>query len=198
MRITPWALGAAALLVLTGCSGGDETDTAGVETSPSASEEASEVPSDPTDPACLVGDWVLTEAAMQGFYDAIASEVEGITFVATGQAGLSFTPTDYRWTPEFTLNLEVSGVEGQGVTTGTLGGTWTADEGVITTVLGDNSLTTTVTVNGVTQDGSELLGGILASDPINNTPFDCSDPNAPVLQFETSSGRTPVTLTRAG
>ena len=198
MRHATLALTAAALLVLAGCSAGGETE-AEVDPDTSATDTAPEpAPVDPLDPACLVGDWVVTEDQMQSFYDALMGEIEGITFVATGFAGLSFTDTDYRWTPEFTLTLEIVGAEGKGVTTGTLGGTWTATEGVITTSVGDNNLAAEVTVNGATQDGSALLGSIINSDPINDTPFDCSNPDAPVLQFETATGRTPVVLARAG
>lgn len=200
MRRASLSLTAVALLVLAGCSAGDSTE-ADVDPSDGVSTETAETeaaPTDPLDPACLVGDWVLTQEQMQGFYNALATEVDGITFTAEGSAGLSFTATDYRWTPEFTLVLEVAGLEGQGATTGTLGGTYTAADGVITTTLGDNNLSATLTINGTTQDGTELLGSFITSDPINNTPYDCTNPDAPVLQFETSTGRTPVVLTPAG
>lgn len=200
MHRTALASTAIAILLLAGCSAGDETEP---EVDPTAAEvdatDGDDTPSsDPLDPACLIGDWVLSQDQMQSFYDAVASETEGITFTAEGSAGLSFTATDYRWTPEFTLTLDISGLEGQGITTGTLGGTYVAAAGVITTTVADNNLSGTVSVNGVTQDGSELLGAMIASDPINDTPYDCSDPDAPVLQFETATGRTPIVLARAG
>ena len=190
---------AAVLLVLAGCTASGTTD-AEVEPTDAAAEGSTEstTPSDPLDPACLIGDWVLTQEQMQSFYDAVASETEGITLTAEGSAGLSFTDTDYRWTPEFTLILDFAGVEGRGVTTGTLGGTYTAAAGVITTTVGDNNLSATLTINGAEQDGSELLGAFISSDPINDTPYDCTDPDAPELQFETATGRTPIVLVRAG
>jgi hypothetical protein len=200
MRRASLSLTAVALLVLAGCSTGDSTDAEVDPDAPISGEgvETDAPPTDPLDPACLIGDWVLTQEQMQSFYDAVASETEGITFTAEGQAGLSFTATDYRWTPAFTLRLEVAGLEGQGVTTGTLGGTYTASDGVITTTVGDNNLSATLTINGATQDGSELLGSFITSDPINDTPYDCTDPDAPVLQFETATGRTPIVLSPAG
>lgn len=198
MRRASLTLSAVALLVLAGCAPDGGTD-AEPDSPVSAEGVETEAPSsDPLDPACLVGNWVLTQEQMQSFYDAVASEAEGITFTAEGSAGLSFTATEYRWSPEFTLILEVAGLEGRGETTGTLGGTYTAAEGIITTTLGDNNLAATLTINGAEQDGSELLGSFITSDPINDTPYDCTDPEAPVLQFETSTGRTPVVLTRAG
>ncbi len=198
MRRAPFAVTAAAatLLALTGCVGpGDEPEP---ETDPSA--DASVEPTadaDPSDPGCLIGDWRITQEQMQVFYDAVSSASEGLSLTIVGDTGLRFTETDYLYTPGFTLQLEVSGVSGEGVTTGSIGGTWTADAGVITTTVGDNNLSTIVTINGVTQDASAVLGGIIASDPINEAPFDCSDPAAPVLQFDTGSGRVPVALTAA-
>ncbi len=203
MRRALLALALTGTLALTGCSGaGDEPaddPEAGAE-APTTEEAGAEAgaESDPLDPACLVGDWVLTQEQMQGFYDAMTSETEGATFDAAGTAGLSFTATEYRWTPEFTLTLELPMIEAEAVTTGTLGGTYTASEGTITTTLGDNNLSATLTIGGAEQDATDLLGDFITSDPINDTPYDCSDPDAPVLQFETATGRTPVTLTRAG
>lgn len=202
MRRASLAATVIAVLVLAGCSAGDATE-AEFDPSAAATGEATapEAPStDPLDPACLIGDWVLTQEQMQSFYNAVATEAEGVTFTAEGSAGLSFAATTYRWTPEFTLILELVGVdvEGQGVTTGTLGGTYTASEGIITTTVGDNNLSATLTINGATQDGSDVLGAFISSDPINDTPYDCSDPEAPVLQFETATGRTPIVLARAG
>lgn len=199
MRRAPIVVTAAtaALLALTACSVGEptEAETDGA-TDPEAS--ASSDPVDPTDPGCLVGDWRITQDQMQVFYDAVSAASEGLALTIIGDTGLSFTDTEYLYTPGFTLQLEVAGLVGEGVTTGSIGGTWTADAGVITTAVGDNSLSTIVTINGVTQDASDLLGGIIASDPINQAPFDCSDPAAPVLQFDTGSGRVPVALTPAG
>jgi hypothetical protein len=199
MRRTPFAVtaAAAALLALTACGGpGDDPEP---ETDPSA--DASTEPSaaaDPTDPACLIGDWRITQDQIQVFYDAVSASTEGLSLTIVGDTGLSFTEADYLYTPGFTLQLEVAGVSGEGVTTGSIGGTWTAADGIITTTVGDNSLSTIVTINGVTQDASSTIGAIIASDPINEAPFDCTDPSAPVLQFDTGSGRVPVALSAAG
>ncbi|MFL0713646.1 MAG: hypothetical protein ACJLS2_14520 [Microcella pacifica] len=189
----------AGALALTGCgapSGDAEPDPAedGAVEEPTAPEEK---PTDPTDPACLVGDWRIAEDQMQSFYDALAADLDGVSFAIDGSVGLSFTADEYRYTSDFVLDLTIDGAgEGEGVATGGLGGTYTAEDGVITTTLVDNDLSVIVTVMGQTIDGSDLAGGLLLSDPINDAPFDCSS-GTPVLQFETGSGRTPVALTPA-
>jgi len=197
--VTTTASAAVVLLALAGCVGGDPEDdgTDPGATDPAASGEPSEA-ADPTDPACLIGDWRITQEQMQVFYDAVSSGTEGLALTIDGDTGLSFTESDYVYTPEFVLRLDTAGLVGEGVTTGSIGGTWTAEDGIITTAVGDNSLSTIVTINGVTQDASDTLGAIIASDPINDAPFDCTDPNAPVLQFDTGSGRVQVALTPAG
>lgn len=199
MRRAPLALTATtALLLLAGCTTTVEADPA---VDPDAADETSapEEPTDPTDPACLIGDWRITQAEMQSFYDAVSATAEGLVLTIDGDTGLSFTADGYVYTPSFTLLLDIAGIAGQGVTTGSIGGSYTGAEGVITTTVVDNSLSTIVTIAGVTQDASSELGAIIASDPINNAPFDCSDPDAPVLQFDIGGGaRTPVALTPAG
>lgn len=200
MRRAAVAITAAAVLALAGCgapSEGADTDPA---EGPAAEEPTSpeEAPVDPTDPACLVGDWQIAQDQMQSFYDALSSEVEGVDITIEGGTGLSFTADEYRYTPSFTLLLEIEGgTSGEGVTSGSLGGTYTAEDGVITTTLADNDLAVAITVAGQTLDGTDLLGSFIESDPINQAPFDCST-GSPVLQFETSTGRTPVVLTPAG
>lgn len=199
MRRAPLACAAttAALLLLVGCTAPAEEGEPLAGPDVSTSGEA-DVPTDPTDPACLIGDWRITQEALQGFYDGLSATVDGLAFTVEGDTGLSFTADAYAYTPAFTLLLEIASVQGQGVTSGSISGDWSATEGVITTTVRDNSLTTIVTVAGVTQDASSELGSIIASDPISNAPFDCSDPSAPVLQFEVGSGaRTPVPLTPA-
>lgn len=195
-RSTTAAIAAASLLplLLVGCSAGSETPAEPPEALAPTEGEASA----PTDPACLIGDWRITQDQMQVFYDAVSASTEGLSLTIVGDTGLSFTEADYLYTPGFTLQLEVAGVSGEGVTTGSIGGTWTAADGIITTTVGDNSLSTIVTINGVTQDASSTIGAIIASDPINEAPFDCTDPSAPVLQFDTGSGRVPVALSAAG
>ncbi len=198
MRRAALASTAVALLVLAGCSADDPSDPEVDPISAETSDPDAPV-SDPLDPDCLIGDWLITQSEMQSFYDAVSGTTDGLALTVQGDTGLSFTEDEYRYTPSFTLMLEVAGVMGEGVTTGSLGGTYTASAGVITTTVGDNNLSAVVTINGATQDASGVLGGIISSDPINPAPFECIDPAAPVLQFETGSGgRTPVALTPAG
>lgn len=199
MRPTPTvaSLAAASLLalLLAGCSTGAESPEGGPSAEASADGDTpAPAPADPTDPACLIGDWVITEAQMQSFYDVLSDPVNDVFVTVEGETGLSFTADTFEYTPNFVLNLEISGVEGEGVTSGSLSGSWSASGGVLTTEVGENSLTSEVTVLGVTQDGTELLGSFITSDPINSAPFDCSDPAAPVIEFETTTGRTPIVL----
>ncbi len=199
MRRAALAVTAAALFALVGCTPGDEPRTDPIAAPSDLTTDPDAPAADPIDPDCLIGDWLITQSEMQGFYDAVSGSTDGLVLTIEGDTGLSFTADEYLYTPTFTLILEIAGVMGEGVTTGSLGGTWTASAGVITTTLGANDLETIVTINGTTQDASSTLGSIIASDPINQAPFDCTDPESPVLQFETGTGsRTPVALTPAG
>lgn len=200
MRRAAVAVTIAGVIALAGCgapSVGADTDPAEVPGAEGSTTPEEEAPVDPTDPACLVGDWQIAQDQMQSFYDTLSDGVDGVSVDIEGSTGLSFTATEYRYTPDFTLLLTIEGVgTGEGVTSGSLGGGYTAEDGVVTTALADNDVTVAMTVLGQSIDGTDLLGSFIESDPINQAPFDCSS-GAPVLQFETPTGRTPVALTPA-
>ena len=203
MRRTPAAaLAAASLLplLLVGCSVGSEEATGSSSEGPEAEASTeSAAPADPADPACLIGDWLITQEEMQKFYDAVSGSTEGLALTVEGDTGLSFTADTFTYTPDFTLRLEIAGVAGEGLTTGSLGGGWSAADGIVTTTVGSNDINVQVTIAGAEVDASDSVGSIIASDPINQAPFDCSDPAAPVLNFDTGTeARVPLTLSPRG
>ena len=149
---------------------------------------------------CLVGDWVVTEEQMDGFYSGMMSTLEApLTIDTVGSAPLSFAADGtYEWAPEFTLTVEVAGANGTGEVGGTITGNWTATEGVVTTSSDLNALVVSISVNGVVFDGADLANGLLNSTPINGVTYSCDGPT-PVLDFKTAdpSVTVPVTLTPA-
>jgi hypothetical protein len=149
---------------------------------------------------CLVGDWVVTEEQMDGFYSGLMSTLEApLTIDTAGSAPLSFAADGtYQWAPGFTLAVEVAGASGTGEVGGTITGNWTATEGVVTTSSDLNALVVSITVNGVVFDGADLANGLLNSTPINGVTYSCEGPT-PVLDFKTAdpSVTVPVTLTPA-
>ena len=161
---------------------------------------ATEAPADESGADCLVGDWVITEAELNAYYDALEAALSASgpapTFDIAGQALVTFTPADYTYTANFDLTLGVAGQEGTGASTGTVSGTWTPVDGVILAETTDSNLTVSVSIGGITFDGSELANGLLDSSPINAAPFDCA---GPTLDFQTGEGtpRHSVTLTPA-
>jgi hypothetical protein len=190
----------------------ETTETMTAETEPPA---ATEPPTDgaieesvaPTSSApepdagdCLVGDWVVTEEQMDGFYSGLMSTLEApLTIDTVGSAPLTFAADGtYEWAPGFTLTVEVAGATGSGEVSGTITGNWTATEGVVTTSSDLNALVVSITVNGVVFDGADLANGLLNSTPINGVTYSCDGPT-PVLDFKTAdpSVTVPVTLTPA-
>lgn len=148
---------------------------------------------------CLIGNWVISDAEMNAFYDTIEAQIEAgdVEISITGQTALDFTADTFRYTPAFTLSIDVVGQTGEGVTSGSVGGTYVDDDGLLTTTLTESNLDVTVTVMGQTFNGSDLANGMLNSFPIVDSPYTC-DPN-PTIMFKTSVGgvRHPVTLTPA-
>lgn len=147
------------------------------------------------DGACLVGEWFVPELEMNRYYDALAVGVEGLSFNVLGGTRLTFTEDTYEWAPDFVLQLTVAGLGGTGDVSGTITGTYSASDGVVTTSSEVNDLSITVVVAGQTMDGGEVVEAFLADAPINEAPYECDDDTL-VLGFETADDRTPVTFTR--
>jgi hypothetical protein len=144
---------------------------------------------------------VISQDEMNGFYDAVEANIEGgaIDFEIVGQTLLTFTETDYAYEPAFELSLTIAGQEGSGVASGSVSGTYTTADGVITTTLGSSDMQMDLTVGGVTMDASSIGNSFIASVPINDAPYSCAT-GVPVIDFETGDGtpRHPVTLAPAG
>ncbi len=168
------------------------TDVAGAGSTPS---EAAAVAGD-----CLVGDWVVTSEQMDAFYDGVMGTLEAPLGIDTdGSAPLSFAADGtYEWAPDFALVVEIAGQSGTGEVAGTITGTWTAADGIVTTSSDVNALTLSIMVNGVSFDGADLGNGLLDSSPVNGVTYSCDGPT-PVLDFRTADPAVtvPVTLTPA-
>jgi hypothetical protein len=160
---------------------------------------ATEPPPAPAADDCLVGAWVVTQDEMNGFYDTVEANVEGLTLEIVGETLLTFTETDYLWEPDFDLTVAIAGIEGSGVAGGSITGTYTSDGGIITTTLTSSDMMMQIDIGGTVTDASEMGNGFMATVPINDAPYSCEG-GVPVIDFETGDGtpRHPVTLTAAG
>jgi len=192
----------------TGATSTDDTTAAAIEVTDPPSTDAP-LETDPPPPvtevavddgSCLVGNWVVTEAEMNGFYGAVTSTLDApITISVVGSAPLSFgADGTYGWQPDFALTVEVAGQRGTGVTAGTITGNWSAVDGVVTTASDVNALTVSITIGGTTVNGADLTNGLLNSSPVNGVTYSCDGPT-PVLDFKTADPAVtvPVTLTPA-
>lgn len=191
------ALSVLSLGVLTACSTpADSEEPAGSETDASAPAEPEEEMV--TGPECLIGDWYIAEDQMQGFYGAVSGTNEGLNISVEGGTGLSFTESAYTYTPDFTILLEVVGSEGVGSITGAVSGDYEATESVITTSHDESNIAVTVSVGGVSVDGTDLTQGFISSAPINSAPYECGA-DGPIIQFATGEGNptVPMQLTPA-
>lgn len=152
------------------------------------------------DGRCLVGEWVVTEAEMDGFYSGLMGTVDApLTIDTTGSAPLTFAADGtYAWAPGFALVVEVAGQTGTGDVGGTITGDWSAADGIVTTASDVNALVVSISVNGVTFEGDDLANGLLNSSPVNGVTYSCDGPT-PVIDFKTAdpSVTVPVTLTPA-
>ncbi|QYH34610.1 hypothetical protein [Salinibacterium sp. M195] len=166
------------------------------ETDAAASAPAEEVA--PSGPECLIGDWFIAEDQMQGFYSAVSGSNENVDISVKGGTGLAFTNSGYTYTPDFAIILQVAGTEGEGTITGGVTGDYSATDTEITTSHDVSDVAVSVSVSGVTMDGTDLFGDFMSSSPINSAPYECGEVG-PILHFDTGEGnpRVPMQLTPA-
>ena len=189
--------------LVAGGSSADTTDPAPTTAAPTTAPTPTTAPpttvADAPSADCLIGNWVISDSEMNAFYDTLEGQIDGgdVQITINGQTLLDFTADTFLYTPAFTLTLDVVGQAGEGVTSGSVGGTYVGDDGLLTTTLTDSNLDLTVTVMGQTFDGSDMANGMLNSFPIVDSPYTCG-PN-PTIMFKTSVDgvRHPVTLTPA-
>lgn len=209
---TPAIVLAAAVLVVAACGGGDGAAGGVADTTTEASTTTSttlppttstEPEPDPIDPTCLVGRWVVPEEQLTRFYDALAPDWGAaaggdVQFEVLGQVLLSFGEATYEYLPDFIIEqLPWAGVTGTGDVTGSIVGRYTASDGIIMTSWEVNTTRLTINVRGQTLDAAHIRNSILSSAPINAAPYRCAD-GQPEIDFDTGSGRIPITLSPAG
>jgi hypothetical protein len=172
-----------------------------VAAEPEADPDTAPEPEPPgTDGACLVGDWKVADAELNSYYEALAAGTgpeTGLSLSTTGEVLMSFTETSYEYIGDFDLMLSVGGVDGTGEATGSVDGTWVAEDGIILTELGSSDLNIVVTVSGVTIDGSDFGNGLVQANPLNNAPFTCDGPTLMFQSGPDDTTRHPVLLTPA-
>ncbi|MGH1505629.1 MAG: hypothetical protein ACRBI6_18925 [Acidimicrobiales bacterium] len=160
-----------------------------------ASDESAD---DPGDGSCLVGNWFVSEAELDGYYSQIETGLDGVGFDITGGTGLSLTADGtYLYTPDFTFEMDADGIVAEGNVTGTLDGTYEVAEGIIETTVVNDNLDITVSVAGITMSATDLGLDLATFAPIASAPVDCSGEN-PVVMYDLGNGnREPVELTPA-
>lgn len=191
------ALAAIALFSLTALGACAPEPASPPSGTPSTSGSPTAAPPEEPDGDCLVGDWLISEEELQGFYDAVSETSGGVQFTVEGGSGLSFSETDYQYTPELSLLLDVAGMPAEGALSGSIAGEYSVTDNVITTVHNESNVDFLITMNGTTTDGAELFGAFLSEAPINNAAYSCTA-EGPLIQFSTGGdGTVPVQLIAA-
>lgn len=131
---------------------------------------------------------------MNGFYDVVGSASDSpLAIHVTGYVALNLTENTYEYLPAFSLVLGDN--LGEGDASGSITGSYAAEDGVITTSLEVPNLVLDIRVGGNSIDGSSLGNNILSSAPINGATYHCEG-TTPVIDFQTGAGNPtyPVTL----
>ncbi|HUH52948.1 MAG TPA: hypothetical protein VLZ31_02755 [Microbacteriaceae bacterium] len=189
----PESAGGSASSTTASASEAGSENTAGSNSAPdedkqTTEEQPAEVKADPRD--CLVGDWHISEAELQKFYDTV--NVSEATFTVKGDMGLSFTADEYEFQPDFTFTLDISGIEGVGEIVGLVQGSYTATEEILTTEYENaDQVDFIITVMGQEFDGKEINDSFLSMFAINEAPYECVD-NTLTLGYQDVTGQPVV------
>lgn len=165
-----------------------------METEPPEAE-----PAGGTLPDCLVGNWVVSDAELNAYYDAVAANIGdgAVTFDTVGTPGITFTETEYVYSGDFTLILSLAGQTGSGVATGSAIGNYTVEDGIIRSELVSSDLGIIVTVGGATLNQSDLGNAFLDDNPLFDTPASCDGPTLMFASGADGAIRHPIVLTPA-
>ncbi|MFK8022995.1 MAG: hypothetical protein AB8G26_03435 [Ilumatobacter sp.] len=149
---------------------------------------------------CLIGDWEIAGAEMNDYFDVVATGLSDgipVDFDIEGKTLLTLTASEYTYTADFDVSLEVAGATGLGGSSGSVSGSWEAIDGRIVTTPGSGDLELTVTIADVAVDIADMTNGLLSSAPINDARFDCDGPSISFQADEAGDVRHDVTLTPA-
>lgn len=210
------ATGRGAVLVVSlgllgACDGGSDESAATSDTAPStvavtttdapaSTTPTSDATTTPTDPAssCLEGDWQISEAELNAYYDELEPTSGFDPIDATGTILVSFTPTTYRYEESYELALTAGENVFTVVTSGAIDGTWTADDTTITSEITSNTRDAEFSEDGTPLDDPGDLGvGIFQRDPLADVPYSCDGPTLMIAVDEFATTRHPVRLTPA-
>lgn len=189
-----------AALGLAGCSppeggSGEVEGSSGSAMGESTTDESDGSRDEEIDPVtCVLGEWTISEAQMQLYYDQVSAGVDDATFTVHGTTDLVFGDTEYAYFPGFTLELDLSGTQATATMFGSIDGDYVVDRGEITTNNDHNFMSLTVEAAGFTMDGTELASEMLSASPVNSATYECRSGPELVIDMDTGYGRVPILL----
>jgi hypothetical protein len=174
------------------------------DASPTPSATVSTTAPDPTPAStdlassCLEGDWQISEAELNAYYDELEPSSGFDPIDATGTILVSFTPTTYRYEDSYELSLSTGDQTFTVVTSGAIDGTWIADDTTITSEITSNTRAGEFSEDGTPlEDAGDLGVGVFQFDPLADVPYSCDGPTLMMAVDEFGTTRHPVRLTPA-
>jgi hypothetical protein len=146
-----------------------------------------------TNGACPVGRYTADAADLDQVFSNLPLGGQA-NVTAKGSVLLELRPDQTYTITANGYGLSISGtIQGNVDLDGTLDGTYTANNGVLTTAVKDNNLTGTATIGGVTIDASAFSDYLTQSLNLVSVPYQCEGGNL-VLQQGNGAGGT-ITVT---
>lgn len=171
---------------------------------PSSTAPPTEPTADTTVPtggsACLVGDWVVTDADLAEYFDVVADNAAFDAIDSSGLIRISFTEISYVWTTDYTLTMRIADMTYEAVQTGAASGTYTEAGGVLTGTIDDDSRSGSIEQGGEPvreEDVGDRFVDINPARPMDSMPFSCDGPTLMVNAGPIVGAQYAVPLTPA-
>lgn len=223
-----WRSSACAIFAVAGvtaCGASASTTDANVSTVPSTHDIAESTPGTPTtsplsgtpstpaatpsgqpgpdttsaDPAaCLVGDWIVTEAELNAYYDTVTAQSAFDSIDVAGQVRITFTDSSFVWTDDYAMDLDALDMTYRAALAGNLTGTYETDGRLLAGTVDHDDRTGRFSHNGVViEDAGDLFVGVAPARPLDTAPFVCAGPTLTIAAGPTGVAHHDITLTPA-
>lgn len=155
-------------------------------------------PQQPNGAACLVGDWTISDAELDVYFDIVAQNAGFQSIDNDGEIRLSFTETSFEWTNDYTLTMTVGDVTYESRSTGSFYGAYSEAGGVIKGMVIRDNRTGTITQDGQpVGDVGDLFAGIQPARPMDSMMFSCTGPILMLQSGPVANAHHTVRLTPA-
>lgn len=190
------AAAAAVILAVAACGTGSPPSAGGAPATTAASQPEPEQTGSSGDADCLIGDWTISDAELDRWWDMLGRVITEHPPHGTGTVALSFDETSFTFRPDATIEYDnAEGGAAVGVFRGEQSGPYEIVDGTVQTPDATNALDWTWEHRGEVLPYESMFGEFTSPSLLHDATWDCSGGSPVITLFATAlAPRVPVTL----